>query len=78
MKLTKQLALEVANTLDLSFVEPGQDLDWNDVREIANHHTGGQLDYFQLGMLTDWAHKLGAERLSWRRRQRPASELLVL
>ena len=41
MKLTKQLALGVANTLDLSFVGPGQDLDWKAVREIAeSHHTG--------------------------------------
>ena len=47
MKLTKQLALEVANTLNLSFVEPDRDLDWNDVREIAAEGPGFDAEWEQ-------------------------------
>lgn len=73
---TKQLALEVSNLLDLSFVEPDADLDWNIVREFVASVVEG-LDNFQLGLLTDWTHKIAAARLDWRRR-RVAGKLLVL
>jgi hypothetical protein len=77
VKPTKKLALQVANMLELSALEPGEDLDWNAVREIADSATGSELDYFQLGLLTDWAHKIAAARLGWRR-GRPTGKLLVL
>jgi hypothetical protein len=35
MKLTKQLALQLANLLDLSALAPDEDLDRHAVREIA-------------------------------------------
>jgi len=78
MKLTKKLALELADTLDLSALEPDQELHPNDVREIAIGLYGSQLDSFQFGLLTDWAYKIADARLGWRRRRRPASELMVL
>ena len=77
MKLTKQLALELADTIELSALEPHQDLHPNDVREIAIGLYGDRLDSFQYGMLTDWACKIADARLGWRR-GRPAGKLLVL
>jgi hypothetical protein len=79
MKPTKQLALEMANLLELSALAPNEDLDRQAVREIVGSLHEGQLDSFQLDLLTDWTHKLAAARLDWRRRRgRPASEFLVL
>jgi hypothetical protein len=78
MKLTKQLALEFANMLELSALGPHEDLDRQAVREIAESLYEGKLDSFQFGMLTDWAYKIADARLGWRRRRRPARELLVL
>jgi hypothetical protein len=77
MKPTKKLALEFADMLELSALEPGQDLDWNDVREVIAGLTEDQLDSFRLGLLTDWTHAIATKRLSWRR-GRPAGKLLVL
>ena len=79
LKPTKRLALQVANMLELGALEPDEDLDWHAVREVTESITGeGQLDSFQLDLLTDWTHKIAAARLDWRRRRRPAGELLVL
>ena len=78
MKLTKQLALQLASLLDLSALAPDEDLDWHAVREVTESITGeGQLDSFQLDLLTDWTHKIAAARLGWRR-GRPIGKLLVL
>jgi hypothetical protein len=77
MKLTKQLALELADTIELSALDVHQELHPNDVRAIAEGLYEGQLDSFQFSMLTDWAYKIADARLGWRRR-RPASKLLVL
>ena len=77
MKLTKQLALQLANLLDLSALAPDEDLDRRAVREIAESLYEGEFDDFQFGMLTDWAHKIAAARLGWRR-GRPTGKLLVL
>jgi hypothetical protein len=78
MKPTKQLALEMANLLELSALAPHKDLERGDVREIIGSLHEGQLDPFQLDLLTDWTYKIADARLGWRRRRRPASELLVL
>lgn len=78
MKPTKKLALEVANLLTLSALAPDQDLDWQAVRDFTDSVTHSELDCFQLDLLTDWVHKIADERLGWRRRRRPAGELLVL
>jgi hypothetical protein len=78
MKPTKQLALEMANLLELSALAPHEDLERGDVREIIGSLHEGQLDPFQLDLLTDWTYKIADARLGWRRRRRPASELLVL
>jgi hypothetical protein len=78
MKPTKALAIDNANMLELSALEPDQELEWNDVREIIRHRYGYQLDGFQTDLLTDWTYRIADARLSWRRRRRPASELLVL
>jgi hypothetical protein len=48
------------------------------VRELAMSLYEGQLDIFQFGMLADWACEIANARLAWRRRRRPARELLVL
>ena len=77
LKPTKKLALQVANMLELSALEPAEDLDWNAVREVTASLTEGQLDSFQLGLLTDWTHEIAAARLAWRR-GRPTGKLLVL
>ena len=77
MKLTKQLALEFANLLELSALGPHEDLDRRAVREIAESLYEGKFDDFQFGMLTDWAYKIAAARLGWRR-GRPTGKLLVL
>jgi hypothetical protein len=72
MKPTKKLALQVAGMLELSALGPDEDLDWHAVREVTESITGeGKLDSFQLGLLTDWTHKIAAARLSWRRGQPP-------
>ena len=76
LKPTKKLALEFANLLDLSALASDEDLDRGDVREIIASLTEGQLDSFQLDLLTDWTHELAAARLAWRRRRRPAGHLL--
>jgi hypothetical protein len=70
MKLTKQLALELANTIELSALESHEELHPNDVRAIAEGLYEGQLDSFQFGMLTDWAYTIADARLGWRRRRR--------
>ena len=68
LKPTKTLALHVANMLDLSALEPDEDLDWHAVREVTECITGeGKLDSFQLSLLTDWTYKIAAARLAWRR-----------
>ena len=77
MKLTKQLALQLANLLDLSALAPDEDLDRHAVREIAESLFEGRLDSFQFDLLTDWTHKIAAARLGWRR-GRPIGKLLVL
>jgi hypothetical protein len=77
MKLTKQLALQLADLLDLSALGPHEELHPNDVREIAESLYEGKLDSFQFGMLTDWAYKIAAARLGWRR-GRPTGKLMVL
>ena len=77
MKLTKQLALQLANLLDLSALAPDEDLDRHAVREIAESLFEGRLDSFQFDLLTDWTHKIAAARLGWRR-GRPPGKLLVL
>ena len=77
LKPTKRLALQVANMLELSALEPDEDLDWHAVREIAQSLFEGQLDSFQFDLLTDWTHKIAAARLGWRR-GRPTGKLLVL
>lgn len=77
MKLTKQLALELADTIELSALESHEELHPNDVRAIAEGLYEGQLDSFQFGMLTDWTCKIADARLDWRRRRRP-NKLLVL
>ena len=58
MKLTKQLALQLADLLDLSALAPDEDLDRHAVREIAESLFEGRLDSFQFGLLTDWTHKI--------------------
>jgi hypothetical protein len=79
VKLTKQLALDLADTIELSALAPHEELHPNDVRAIAEGLYEGQLDSFQFGMLTDWAYTIAEARLNWRRRRgRPASKLLVL
>jgi hypothetical protein len=78
MKLTKQLALELADTIELSALEAHEELHPNDVRAIAEGLYEGQLDSFQFSMLTDWAYKIADARLGWRRRRIPAGKLLVL
>ena len=78
MKLTKQLALQLADLLDLSALAPDEDLDRRAVREIAESLYEGQFDDFQFGMLTDWAYKIADARLGWRRRRIPTRKLLVL
>jgi hypothetical protein len=78
MKLTKQLALEFANLLELSALGPHEDLDRQAVRDIAESLYEGQFDDFQFGMLTDWAYKIADARLGWRRRRIPTRKLLVL
>ena len=35
LKPTKRLALQVANMLELSALEPHEDLDWHAVREVT-------------------------------------------
>jgi hypothetical protein len=78
LKPTKGLALEVANMLELSALDPDEDLDWHAVREVTECITGeGKLDSFQLDLLTDWTHKIAAARLGWRR-GRPTGKLMVL
>ena len=77
MKLTKQLALQHADLLDLRALGPHEELHPNDVREIAESLYEGKLDSFQFGMLTDWAYKIAAARLGWRR-GRPTGKLMVL
>jgi hypothetical protein len=78
LKPTKRLALQVADMLELSALEPHEDLDWHAVREVTESITGeGKLDSFQLSLLTDWVHTIAAARLSWRR-GRPTGKLLVL
>ena len=67
MKLTKQLALQLANLLDLSALAPDEDLDRHAVREIAESLFEGRLNSFQFDLLTDWTHKIAAARLGWRR-----------
>jgi hypothetical protein len=78
MKPTKKLALEMANLLELSALAPHEDLKRGDVREIIGSLHEGQFDPFQLDLLTDWTYAIADARLGWRRRRRPASELLVL
>jgi hypothetical protein len=75
LKPSKRLALQVANMLELG--APDEDLDWHAVREVTDSITEGKLDSFQLGLLTDWTHKIAAARLGWRR-GRPIGKLLVL
>jgi hypothetical protein len=75
LKPSKRLALQVANMLELG--APDEDLDWHAVREVTDSITEGKLDSFQLGLLTDWTHKIAAARLGWRR-GRPTGKLLVL
>ncbi len=78
LKPTKKLALQVADMLELGALEPGEDLDRGDVREVTESITGeGKLDVFQLDLLTDWVFKIASARLGWRR-GRPAGKLLVL
>jgi hypothetical protein len=78
LKPTKRLALQVTNMLELGALDPDEDLDWHAVREVTESITGeGQLDSFQLDLLTDWTHKIAAARLGWRR-GRPTGKLLVL
>ena len=77
MKPTKQLALQLADLLDLSALAPDEDLDRHAVREIAESLFEGRLDSFQFDLLTDWTHKIAAARLGWRR-GRPTGKLLVL
>jgi hypothetical protein len=71
MKLTKQLALQLADLLDLSALAPDEDLDRHAVREIAESLFEGRLDSFQFDLLTDWTHKIAAARLGWRRGRPP-------
>lgn len=78
MKPTKKLALEIANLLTLSALEPHEDLERGNVREFIWSLHEGQLDPFQFDLLTDWTYKIADARLGWRRQRRPASELLVL
>ena len=78
MKLTKQLALKLADLLDLSALGPHEELHPNDVRKIAESLYERKLDSFQFSLLTDWAYKIADARLGWRRRRTPAGELLVL
>jgi hypothetical protein len=64
--------------LELSALEPHEDLDWHAVREVTESITGeGQLDSFRLDLLIDWTHKIAAARLGWRP-GRPTGKLLVL
>ena len=77
MKPTKKLALQLANLLDLSALEPHEDLDRGAVREIAENLFEGQLDSFQFDLLTDWTQEIAAARLGWRR-GRPTGKLLVV
>jgi hypothetical protein len=77
MKPSKKLALQFADLLDLSALAPDEDLDRQAVREVIYGLTEGQLDSFQLDLLTDWTHKIAAARLGWRR-GRPTGKLLVL
>ena len=76
MKLTKQLALQLANLLDLSALAPDEDLDRQAVREIAESLYEGKLDSFQFDLLTDWTHKIAAPRLRWRG-ESPTGKVLV-
>ena len=71
------MALQFADLLDLSALAPDEDLDRQAVREVIYGLTEGQLDSFQLDLLTDWTHKIAAARLGWRR-GRPTGKLLVL
>ena len=77
MKLTKELALQLADLLDLSALAPDEDLDRYAVREIAESRFEGRLDSFQFDLLTDWTHKIADARLGWRRGW-PTGKLLVL
>jgi hypothetical protein len=73
-------ALEFADLLDLSALEPGQDLEWNDVREIIMSLAEGLGPPLsgpdELDQLTDEAYAIAAARLSWRR-GRPAGHLVL-
>ena len=50
IKPTKELAKTIA-----AKAYPLQ--DWEKIRDIADQYTGGELDCFQLDMLTDWSRK---------------------
>ena len=75
LKPTKELALYAANMLDLSALEPGEELARSDVREATHHLTDEKLDPFQLDLLTDWTFAIAVKRLAWRRRQFTSSPL---
>jgi hypothetical protein len=47
MKPTKELAREIATKIDGNH-------PWKTIRDVLDGQTGGELDCFQLDMLTDW------------------------
>jgi hypothetical protein len=50
--LTARLSLEIVNRHGLKF--RAYKMDWEDVRDLCDSLSGGELDCTQLDMLTDW------------------------
>lgn len=44
---TKEMAANIARTINAPMC-------WEDIRELCEQKTGGELDAFQLDMLADW------------------------
>ncbi len=73
LKPTKKLALECANMLELSALEPHEDLDWQAVREILEKSLRGAARFVPVRPpdRLDLQDRRGA-RLVWRRWRRRA------
>lgn len=50
-KPTRELATDIARTIHTHMC-------WDDIRELCEQKTGGELDAFQLDMLTDWTQEI--------------------
>ena len=63
MEPTKALARKIAEA-------KGLPVAWDDLRDYVDIKTGGELDWFQLDLLTEWVHeaRLHAARVKEARR----------